>query len=268
MPATPVRGRDPARSALGLRGVLFDVDGVLTDSVSIHASAWKAALDPCLEALPDSLPAWQRRPFDEIKDYLSLVDGQPRPDGVQAFLASRGLCLPEGRPGDRPGCDTVWAIAAAKEAAFHSALAERPVKAFPDVEPVLAALRAWGVKCAAISSSRHANDLLISAGIHGLLDTVVDGAEAARLRLAGKPDPRLLLEGARRLHVHPPQAAVAEDSPAGVEAGMRAGCALVAGINRESSHERAVRLYTHGADVVVHDLAGLLRAGVGRWEGP
>lgn len=269
MTATAVSPRDPARSALGLRGVIFDVDGVLTDSAGMRAAAWKAAFDPCLQALPASrFAAWQRHPFDEVKDYLSLVDGKPRLEGARAFLASRGLRLPEGRPDDGPGYGTLRAIAAAKEAAFLAAIGEHPVGAFPDVEPVLTALRAWGVKCAAVSPSRHAGELLIAAGIHGLFDTVVDGTEAARLHLPGKPDPALFLEGARRLHVQPVQAAVAEDAPTGVEAGQRGGFALVAGINRESSHERAARLYTHGADVVVHDLAGLLRAGVGRWEGP
>ncbi|MBT2450855.1 HAD hydrolase-like protein [Streptomyces sp. ISL-43] len=261
--------RDPARSALGLRGVVFDVDGVLTDSVGIHAAAWKAALDPCLEAMPAArLAAWQRHPFDEFKDYLSLVDGKPGFDGALAFLSSRGLRLPEGRPGDGPGCATVWALAAAKEAAFLATVSERRVEAFPDVEPALSALHAWGVACAAVSVCRDASDMLTASAIRGLFDTVVDGTEADRLSLAGTPDPALFLEGARRLHVPPAQAVVAEDSPAGAEAGMRGGFALVAGINRSSSHELAARLYTHGADVVVRDLAGMLRAAVGRWEGP
>lgn len=156
MTATPSNRRDPARPVLGLRGAVFDVDGVLTDTAGIHAAAWKAAFGPCLEALPASrFAAWQRYPFDEVKDYLSLVDGKPRLDGALAFLASRGLRLPEGRPGDAPGCGT------------PATIGEHPVEAFPDVEPVLTALRAWGVKCAAVSPCRHAGDLLIAAGIHG-----------------------------------------------------------------------------------------------------
>ncbi|MBT2407588.1 HAD hydrolase-like protein [Streptomyces sp. ISL-87] len=267
--ATAANRSDPARSVTGLRGVVFDVDGVLTDSAGIRAAAWKAAVDRCLEALPESrFAAWQRHPFDEVKDYLGLVSGKSRFDGVLAFLASRGLRLPEGEPGDEPGCGTVRAIAAAEERTLFDLLDEHPVNAFADVEPVLGALRAWGVKSAAVSASSRANDVLITAGIQGLFDTVVDGSEAVRLHLAGTPDPALFLEGAKRLHVPPAQTAVADAAPTGVEGGMRAGFGLVAGINRETSHERAARLYTHGADVVVHDLVGLLRAGLGRWEGP
>ncbi|MFD9307516.1 HAD family hydrolase [Streptomyces sp. NPDC060048] len=267
MTAAPADTRAPARSAPGLRGVVFDVDGVLTDSVGLHAAAWKAAFDPCLEAVPPSgLAAWQLHPFDEFKD-LGLVDGKPGFEGALAFLASRGLRLPEGRPGDAPGSTTVWAVAAAKEAAFLAALSERPVEAFPEVGAVLAALHAWGVKCAAVSTCGDAGDMLTASAIRGLFDTVVDGTEADRLGLAGTPDPALFLEGARRLRVPPAQAVVAEDSPAGAEAGMRGGFALVAGINRSSSHELAARMYTHGADVVVRDLAGVLRAALGRWEG-
>ncbi|MET9319611.1 HAD family hydrolase [Streptomyces sp. NPDC003038] len=266
--AAPEAKRD-ASGASGLRAVVLDTDGVLTDSAGLHAAAWKAALDACLEALPASRSStWQRRPFDAVKEYVSLVDGRALSDAVAAFLDSRGLRLPEGRPEDEPGRGTVWAIAAAEEQAFLDALGRRPVRAFPDVRPVLAALRAQGVKCAAVSASRHATDLLVTAGIHGLFDTVVDGAETIRGRWAGTPQPALFVEGARRLHVPPEQAAVAQEAPSGVEAARRGGFALVAGVNREGSHERAARLYTHGADVVVGDLAGLLIAGVGRWEGP
>nr|WSW70999.1 HAD-IA family hydrolase [Streptomyces sp. NBC_00995] len=244
------------RGVPDIRGIVFDTDGVLLDSASLHAAAWKSAFDGCLEALASE--GRRQAPFDADGEYRRLVDGKPRLDGARALLESRGLALPLGSADDLPGCTSVWAVAARKERAFTQTLRTRAVPSFADVAPALGALRAGGTRCAAVSASRHAGELLASAGIHGLFDVVVDGGEATRLGLAGKPDPALFLEAASRLRVHPRHAAVVEDAVAGVEAGRRGGFGLVVGVDRTSDRRQAAALTDGGADLVVRELTELI----------
>jgi HAD superfamily hydrolase (TIGR01509 family) len=247
----------------GVDAVVLDTDGVITDSARIHAAAWKTAFDACLRAHPPDDPA-ARRPFDVRDDYLRHVDGRSRQDGAAAFLASRGLRLPKGSPDDAPGTDTVGAVAAYKEKLFTQRLREQGIDAYPGTARLLRTLRARAVPLAAVSASRHARELITRAGVLPCFDVLVDGAEAARLRLPGKPEPALFLEAARRLGVPPERAAVVEDALAGVEAGRRGGFALVIGVDRTAGPGTGDALLEHGADLVVRDLAELLPAGADR----
>src|SRR6201989_2363831 len=86
--------------------VLLDLDGVITDTASVHAACWKQMFDEYLQKR-----AAQRgeafRPFDIATDYRLYVDGKPSYDGVRDFLTSRGNRLPEGNPDDPPQAETV-----------------------------------------------------------------------------------------------------------------------------------------------------------------
>ncbi|PJE97870.1 hydrolase [Streptomyces carminius] len=262
----------PARCLRALRAVVFDTDGVITDSARVHAAAWKEAFDACLrhwrerpengaegtEGPAEDGRTDRFRPFDIAEDYRRHVDGRSRIDGAAAFLASRGLDLPPGTPWDPPGNGTVRAVAARKEQLFTEALRRDGVDAWPGTVRLLHALRRAGTPMAVISASRHARELLSTAGVLGLFDAVVDGHEAARLGLAGKPDPAVFLEAARRLGVPASGTAVVEDALAGVEAGRRGGFALVVGVDRTAGPTSARDLREHGADLVVRDLAELL----------
>ncbi|MER7463204.1 HAD-IA family hydrolase [Streptomyces sp. NPDC097981] len=238
-----------------IRAVVFDTDGVLLDSAVFHAAAWKAAFDGCLDAW--AAGGTTQRPFDAGREYRELVDGKPRYDGARAFLSARGIELPPGERGNAPGCGTVWAVAARKEQIFTKNLTSRAVEAFADVRPALDELKARGVRCAAVSASRHARALLESAALAGLFEELVDGEDAARLGLAGKPDPALFLEAAARLGTVPGDTAVVEDAIAGVEAGSRGSFGLVVGIDRSPDARTAASLRAGGADLVVSDLGAL-----------
>lgn len=245
----PARSRDvPAPRLRDIKAVVFDTDGVITDSARVHAAAWKSAFDAFLAEHPPEDPA-QRRPFDTGDDYLRYVDGKSRPDGAAAFLTSRGL---------DPTAETVRAVAAHKESLFTERLRKHGVDAYPGTVRLVRALRTAGVPVAAASASRHARELLTRAGVLDLFDALVDGGEATRLGLAGKPRPDLFLEAARRLGVPPDRAAVVEDALAGVEAGRRGGFALVVGVDRAAGPDTGRRLLRHGADIVVADLGELL----------
>lgn len=249
-------GAPPLAACLhSLRAVVFDTDGVITDSARVHAAAWKGAFDPVLSTVVG------QRPFDPVDDYLRHVDGRARLDGAAAFLESRGLELPLGDPGDAPGTDTVRSIAARKEELFTASLHTHGIAAWPGTVRLLEALRSARVPRAAVSASRHATELLSLAGVLPLLDAVVDGNEALRLRLPGKPDPALFVEAARRLGVPARDTAVVEDALAGVEAGRRGGFGLVVGVDRTAGPAEAAALRRFGADVVVTDPGELLTSG-------
>ncbi|MFE6740365.1 HAD family hydrolase [Streptomyces tubercidicus] len=235
-----------------LRAVIFDTDGVIIDSATVHAAAWKGAFDACLAAVGG------QRPFDPVDDYLRHVDGRAREDGAAAFLRSRGLDLPLGDPDDAPGTATVRAVAARKEELFSESLRDHPLVPWPGTVRLLAALRHHGVTSAAVSASRHATELLSAAGVRPFFAAVVDGNEVNRLGLPGKPDPALFVEAARRLGVPPQDTAVVEDALAGVEAGRRGGFGLVVGVDRTAGPYSATALRRRGADVVVADPGELL----------
>src|ERR671919_848315 len=109
-----------------IHAVIFDMDGVVTDTASVHAVAWKRLFDEYLteRSRPTGEPS---RPFDVDEDYRRYVDGKPRYDGVRSFLASRGISLPEGDPSDPPEWETVCGLGNRKNGYFHALLAARGV---------------------------------------------------------------------------------------------------------------------------------------------
>jgi HAD superfamily hydrolase (TIGR01509 family) len=234
---------------------VFDTDGVLTDTASVHAAAWKRLFDEYLRQRAARLGE-PFRPFEEA-DYLRHVDGRPRYDGVAGFLAPRGIVLPWGDPGDPPDRETVCGLGNAKDRYFLAHLRDHGAAAFPTSVAFVRRLRARGLRTAAVSASRNMVAVLESAGLRGLFDVEVDGVEADRLGLAGKPDPALFLEAARRLQLAPAQAAVVEDALAGVEAGRRGRFRVVVGVDRGG---QAGALAERGADLVVADLGQLILA--------
>ncbi len=207
------------------RAAVFDLDGVVTDTASLHRAAWAATFDRLLAAHGSSQPM-------TTKDYLDYVDGRERVDGVRSFLASRSIVLEEGAPDDPPGLGTVHAVAADKDRRYRRALERDGVTVFPGTVRFLHRVRAAGLATAVVSASRHCVEVLDRAGLTDLFDEVVDGVVAARLGLAGKPDPATFLAAADHLGVPPAEALMVEDAVVGVEAGRRGGFGLVVGIDR------------------------------------
>ncbi|WP_320668632.1 HAD family hydrolase [Patulibacter defluvii] len=237
--------------------VLFDLDGVVTDTAAVHAAAWKCAFD---EALRRWAQARHERfvPFDVGHDYRRWVDGRSRRDGARALLAARGIVLPEGDPEDPPGRATVCGVANRKDVELRRRLREGAVRTFPSTIAAVRRLRAVGRSTAVFSASRHCDELLAAAGVRGLFDAVVGGTEAAALGLPGKPDPAVLLEAARRLATPVARTAVVEDAIVGVEAARRGGFGFIVGVDRGGDGEA---LTAAGADLVVSDVEQLGLAG-------
>jgi beta-phosphoglucomutase family hydrolase len=244
-----------------VEAAIFDTDGVITRTATVHAAAWKVLFD-------DFLHGWSARhgtrfePFTD-DDYRRCVDGVPRYDGVSRFLGSRGITLPPGAPGDPPGDTTVCSLGNRKNEAFLAELDRNGVEPFETTAAFARALRSAGVRTAAISASENAATVLARAGVAELFDELVDGLDATALHLAGKPDPAIFVEAARRLGVAPDRAAVIEDALAGVAAGRAGAFALVVGVDRRG-HAR--EMSEAGADLVVGDLGELRIDDDGGWR--
>jgi beta-phosphoglucomutase family hydrolase len=238
----------------GIRACLFDLDGVLTPTAVVHAAAWKQMFDAYLrERAAGSGEPFE--PFDTHADYEQFVDGKPRYDGVRSFLASRGIELPEGTPADPPTVDTVCGLGNRKDELVGELL-RRGIEPYPGSVRYVRAVRDAGLHRAVVSASAHCREVLEAAGIADLLEVRIDGIVAAERRLKGKPAPDTFLAAAEELHVPPAEAAVFEDALAGVQAGRAGGFGFVVGVDRVGQAEA---LREHGADVVVTDLAELLR---------
>ncbi|TFD81586.1 beta-phosphoglucomutase family hydrolase [Cryobacterium fucosi] len=241
--------------------VLFDLDGVVTDTASVHATAWQELFDSVLTD-PRLTGNESRLPFDRDADYRSYVDGRAREDGIVAFLASRGIELPVGLPEDPPAAWTVHGLAARKNQAFLAALARDGVRTYPGTTALLHRLRAGRVPVGLVTASMNARPILANAHLDGLFDVVIDGTAVRELALAGKPDPAMFLEAARRLGASPKRTAIVEDALAGVEAGRRGGFGLVVGIDRTGHRDQ---LEAAGADLVLGDV-GQLDLGAARTD--
>ncbi|HEX6758837.1 MAG TPA: beta-phosphoglucomutase family hydrolase [Propionibacteriaceae bacterium] len=241
----------PTGAAPPQDAVIFDMDGVVTDTAGMHAQAWKRLFD---EVLSDERAGGDRAPFDITLDYRRYVDGRAREDGVAAFLAARGIEVPRGRPQDPAGGWTVYGLAARKNDIFRELLAEHGVRVFAGTVDLLRRLRAGRVPVALVTASRNASELLAAAGLSGVFDVVVDGQDAADADLPGKPDPAMFLEAARRLKVAPTRTAVVEDAVAGVRAARRGDFGLVVGVDQAGQREA---LEAAGADLVVADVSQL-----------
>jgi alpha,alpha-trehalase len=231
--------------------VVFDMDGVITDTATIHAAAWKQMFDEYLRKRAERYGE-QFRPFDADLDYRRHVDGRPRYDGVKGFLESRGISLPYGNPEDRPDQETICGLGNRKNRYFLQRLKKQGVRLYESSTTFINQLRSSGIRTAVISASRNAEAVLEAAGIQDLFGVKVDGVDSVKLQLKGKPDPAIFLEAAKRLKAKPGKIAVVEDSLVGVEAGRRGKFKLVIGLAQANQGKE---LKKRGADIVVQDLS-------------
>lgn len=238
-----------------IRACLFDLDGVLTDTASVHKKAWQAMFDDFLRTRADRTGE-PFVPFDVGADYLQYVDGKKREDGVRSFLASRGIELPEGDRDDSTDAQTVFGLGNRKNEMFHRVLRSDGVTVFEGSRRYLQAVARAGLGVAVVSSSANTEEVLEVTGLDKFVQHRVDGVVLREENLPGKPAPDSFLRAARLLGIEPSQGAVFEDALAGVAAGRAGNFGYVVGVDRVG-HAQALR--DNGADIVVADLMELLR---------
>ena len=234
--------------------VLFDLDGVITNTANLHATCWKQMFDGYLRKR-----AKQRgeafRPFDVATDYRLHVDGKPRFDGVRDFLKSRGIQLPEGNTDDPAEVETVCGLGNRKNDLVNHAIADVGVEPYDGSVQFIHQLRRNGFKIAVVTSSQNCTAVLRAAKLDDFFEVRVDGNTIEAERLAGKPHPDTFLMAARLLGVDPARTVVIEDAISGVEAGSNGSFGLVIGVARKGNAEELKR---HGAHLVVDDLVELV----------
>ena len=247
-------------SALGLpekvRACLFDLDGVLTDTASVHTKAWKAMFDAFLS--DRAKRAGEKFvPFDAAADYRKYVDGKKREDGVRSFLSSRGIDLPDGSPDDPDDAETVYGLGNRKNDMFQKVLEKDGVEVFDGSRRYLEAVSSAGLGIAVVSASANTPEVLKITGLDRFIQQRVDGNTLRAEHIPGKPAPDSFLRGAQLLDVAPDAAAFFEDALSGVAAGRAGNFGYVVGVDRVG---QADELRSNGADVVVTDLAELLQS--------
>lgn len=237
----------------GIVACVFDLDGVLTTSASVHAAAWADTLDAFLLERSER-GRHEFVAFDRRHDYEAWIAGRPRLDGARAFLASRGISIPEGHASDPPGAETVHGLANRKNAALQRHLDREGIAAFDGSRAYLRAARMIGLRCAVVSASANTTTMLERAGLAGLIDQQIDGNTIETERLRPKPAPDTLLAACHLLHALPEQTAAFETTLTGITAARSAGVKLVAGVDRSSD---TAALQASDADIVINDLAEL-----------
>jgi beta-phosphoglucomutase family hydrolase len=238
----------------GYDAVLFDLDGVITDTASLHATCWKQMFDEYLRR-----HAEQRgelfRPFDLAADYRLYVDGKPRFDGVRDFLRSRRIQLPEGSPDDPAELETICGLGNRKNELINDLIERKGVEPYDGSVRLIHRLRRDGFKIAIVTSSQNCTVVLKAAKLDDFFEVRVDGNTIKAQGLAGKPAPDTFLMAARLLGAEPSRTVVIEDAISGVEAGSNGNFGLVIGVARKGNAEELQR---HGAHLVVEDLGELV----------
>jgi HAD superfamily hydrolase (TIGR01509 family) len=232
----------------GASAILFDLDGVLTPTATVHEQAWQELFEGYLESQP-AVPGYRE------SDYFDHIDGKPRFDGVRDFLASRSIVLPEGPADDDPANNTVQGLGNRKNKVFNDIIRAGGVEAYEGSVRFIEAAQAQGLKLAVVSSSRNAPAVLLAAGLAGHFPVVVDGVVAAAEGLPGKPSPATYDYAARLLDLPSDECVVVEDAVSGVLAGSAGSFHSVIGVDRGAGRQT---LLDAGATLVVDDLDELL----------
>jgi beta-phosphoglucomutase family hydrolase len=241
--------------------VIFDLDGVVTQTARVHSLAWKRMFDDYLRLREEKYG----EPFNEFtheNDYLSFVDGKPRYKGVESFLISRGIHLDFGDPSDSPEAETICGLGNKKDSTFNAILADDGVKVYDTTVEMIKSLKGRGIKLGVASSSKNCKPVLKAAGLLELFGTRVDGVVSAELNLKGKPEPDIFTTACDNLRVDYKKAIIVEDAVSGVQAGAKGNFGLVLGIAREDNEEELER---NGADKVIKDFSEITIDYLEKW---
>ena len=248
-----------ANSTAPFKAVIFDLDGVVTQTSAVHRQAWSEMFNSYLLSLAEEGGA-KIEPFGDA-DYLEYVDGRPRYDGVKAFLESRSLSLPYGMETDAPGTNSICGLGNLKDKLFGSILERDGVEVYPSTVSLVAELQRENVLVGIASSSRNCRSVLQRVGLQERFEVCVDGVVSAEQGLRGKPCPDRFILAAPLLGVLPEESVVVEDAVSGVQAAHAGRIGMIVGLAREDNIQDLV---SAGADTVFIDLEGVSVADLSR----
>ena len=180
-----------------VKGIIFDLDGVICSTDEYHYQAWKALAD--------------RLGIGFDRTINNRLRGVSRMASLEIVLEKADRAYSEAEKA---------ALAGEKNALYRELLGQMgPADLSDEVKATLEALRARGLKLAIGSSSKNTPYILERIGLDGWFDAVSDGNNITR----SKPDPEVFLIAAQRLGLEPADCVVVEDARAGVEAAVNGG---------------------------------------------
>ncbi len=246
---------------LSFNAVIFDLDGVITQTADLHNFAWKTMFDEfLLERKKKNLE--NLKEFTYENDYLPYVDGKPRYKGVKSFLESRNISIPYGYPSDSPEEITVCGLGNKKNIIINKLIREKGVNVYSSTINLIKELKESGIRIGVASSSKNCKIVLDSVGINNLFETRIDGVISAELGLKGKPEPDIFKTACDNLNTSYNRCVVVEDAVSGVQAGAKGNFGLVIGIARAENNQE---LLNNGADIVVNDLSEISIGTINDW---
>lgn len=247
-------------SSLSFDAVIFDLDGVITQTAKVHSAAWKAMFDEYLQ-LKESRDGLAFQEFTD-QDYLTYVDGKPRYDGVDSFLKSRDIELPMGSKEDVPATETVCGLGNRKNDKFMEIINTSGVEVYPSTVELIKDLKRRGIHVGVASSSKNCQVILQKVDLESYFETRVDGVVSAELGLNGKPAGDIFVKAAENMGVSPDRSIVVEDAVSGVQAGVNGGFLFVVGLARENNQEELAK---NGADIVLDDFGDASTMTLHQW---
>ncbi len=231
--------------------VIFDLDGVITQTAKVHSLAWKRMFDDYLRLRQQKYGEIYKA-FTHDNDYLPFVDGKPRYNGVESFLVSRNIHLSFGNPSDSPDVESICGLGNMKDRTFNTILSNDGVQVYDSTVEIIRKLRNLGMPLGVASSSKNCKQILQAVGLLELFGTRVDGVISAELNLKGKPEPDIFLTACDNLQVDYMKTIIVEDAVSGVQAGAKGNFGFVLGIARENNE---IELMKNGADRVIRDFS-------------
>jgi trehalose 6-phosphate phosphatase len=212
--------------------VIFDLDGVITNSATVHAFAWKKLFDEFLEKY-GYLHMGQKM-FDINSDYSTYVDGKMRIHGIDSFLKSRNILIPLGQEEDIE-MNTKFGLSNSKNNFFRKVINEKGVSLFEDAIELINKISQRNIPIAVASSSKNCNFLLEKTGISDVFQVIVEGNYIAEHKMQSKPEPDIFIEASRLLKVDACNSAVIEDAISGIKSAVSAGIGSVIAVDRNKS---------------------------------
>ncbi|MFX1255233.1 MAG: HAD-IA family hydrolase [Promethearchaeota archaeon] len=248
-------------SKFSFDAIIFDLDGVVTQTASVHGKAWKKTFDDYLKQREERYGEAFKE-FTHTNDYLPFIDGKPRYKGVESFLKSRGITLPYGTPTDSPETETICGLGNKKNLLFNEIVALDGVDVYNTTVNLIKELKKNEIKIGIASSSKNCKSILEAAGLLDLFETRIDGVISSELGLKGKPEPDIFTTACDNLGVSYDRAIIVEDAVSGVQAGVNGNFGLILGVARENNEQE---LKCNGADIVVTDLGELTIDSLEKW---
>lgn len=238
--------------------IIFDLDGVITQTAQLHAQAWKRLFDEFFiyrrKTYGDEL-----RDFDMNQDYRRYVDGKSRLDGIKSVLDAWNIRLSTSAPcqssalapcqKSRESFESIEGLGTLKNQYFLQLLNEHGASVYDDTVEKIRELRRHHLKVGVISASKNCKRILEKCDLTQMFDVIVDGQMAAENDLRGKPEPDIFLKAAQELRIAPRNILVIEDAISGIEAAKKGHFGLVYWIVRRQNDNK--RKENYGADAII-----------------